>query len=187
MSRRILTFAETQAIWDRFQRLADEADAPLYALVDAARSPRILPLVEEHPLARRCLYDPPLPRRLARAAPYLAALGPHATLPLNLIAHGFGDGWCLFLTSDAPPDHLRAHLRQFLRVRDHRGRRFLFRYYDPRVLRAFLPACTADELRAFFGPIGHFLVESRAGDQILDFSRGDGGVRCRSVAVEARC
>ena len=35
----------------------------------------------------------------------------------------------------------------------------LFRYYDPRVLRAFLPTCTRDELRTVFGGIECFWIE----------------------------
>lgn len=34
-----------------------------------------------------------------------------------------------------------------------------FRFYDPRVLRRFLPVCTPDQLYAFFGPIDYFLFE----------------------------
>ena len=38
-----------------------------------------------------------------------------------------------------------------------------FRYYDPRVLRVYLPTCDADELRTLFGPISRLLCEDEEG------------------------
>ena len=51
------------------------------------------------------------------------------------------------------------HFRQFLRVRDEAGREFFFRFYDPRVLRVYLPTCNSEELRTFFGPVELFSME----------------------------
>ena len=34
-----------------------------------------------------------------------------------------------------------------------------FRYYDPRVLRVYLPTCNARELQTVFGPVLRYLVE----------------------------
>ena len=46
-----------------------------------------------------------------------------------------------------------------LLVHDSRGDRLFFRYYDPRVLRVYLPTCTRDELRTVFGGIECFWME----------------------------
>jgi hypothetical protein len=35
-----------------------------------------------------------------------------------------------------------------------------FRYYDPRILHAFLPTCAPPQVRDFFGPIKAFIVET---------------------------
>ena len=35
----------------------------------------------------------------------------------------------------------------------------IFRFYDPRVLRKFLPTCNADELQTFFGKVETFFAE----------------------------
>jgi hypothetical protein len=51
---------------------------------------------------------------------------------------------------------LRHHLRTLLVVKSWSGERMLFRYYDPRVLRAYLPTCTSDELRTVFGPVPQY-------------------------------
>jgi len=45
-------------------------------------------------------------------------------------------------------------------VQDAKGKDMYFRFYDPRVLRVFLPTCTPEELSDFFGPIAGFLIES---------------------------
>ena len=48
---------------------------------------------------------------------------------------------------------VRRQLRRALTVRDPNGRKLLFRFYDPQILRLFLPTCSAAELQTFFGPI----------------------------------
>jgi hypothetical protein len=54
-------------------------------------------------------------------------------------------------------------------VRDERGNRLVFRYYDPRVLRVYLPTCTASELRRVFGPIECFWMESGDPEELFKF------------------
>ncbi|HEY2399507.1 MAG TPA: S1 RNA-binding domain-containing protein, partial [Steroidobacteraceae bacterium] len=44
------------------------------------------------------------------------------------------------------------------------GKRLLFRFYDPRVLRPFLPSCEAGQMREMFGPVEHFAVEANGID-----------------------
>jgi hypothetical protein len=69
-------------------------------------------------------------------------------------------------------EDLRRHFRRFLRVKDARDKVLYFRYYDPRVLRAYLPGCTPGDLHAVFGPVLTYLVESRDPEKILVFRRG---------------
>ena len=47
-------------------------------------------------------------------------------------------------------------------MRPHRAR--------DRVLRVFLPACTPDEIRQFFGPISTFYCEDDGGHELLAFT-----------------
>jgi hypothetical protein len=65
---------------------------------------------------------------------------------------------------------LRDHFREFQTVELPDQRTVLFRYYDPRVLRSFLPACNAAELRAFFGPVQSFIVEGETPETGVSFS-----------------
>ena len=49
------------------------------------------------------------------------------------------------------------------------------------MLRAFLPACTPEELKHFFGPIAAFYCEGNGGKELLSF-----GVENEKLAVKVR-
>ena len=158
------------------------ARGEVYAVVDAARSPAIHGQhLRDHP-EQRCLYDGALSPALARAAPYLVRLWPSSSLTSQLTGEAWGQSWGVFLTSSSTIDQLRRHLRRFLTVRRERGRTFHFRYYDPRVLTRYLPTCTDEELRTFFGPIQAFCAESTNGQSLVELRlRDDGGLGQRQV------
>jgi hypothetical protein len=75
-------------------------------------------------------------------------------------------GVATYLTCTLPFAEVRQHLRKFLIVELEPGGTAFFRFYDPRVLRLFLPTCREDEWTTFFGPIDAFLV-ARADDLAL--------------------
>jgi hypothetical protein len=76
----------------------------------------------------------------------------------------------VFFRSETSMKNLRTHLRGFLRVTDERGRKLIFRYYDPRVLRVYLPTCNKNELRTIFGPIDQFAMEAEDPGIALEFA-----------------
>ncbi len=45
-----------------------------------------------------------------------------------------------------------------------------FRYYDPRVMRVYLPTCNAQELAAMFGPIQFYVLEGEKPEEMLRFA-----------------
>jgi len=141
------------------------------ALLDAARDPRIHPLIRRSHLDFRCLYQGAVPPVLAAAAPYLVSLSPGAAFTREVIELGWGKSWGVFLRSPAILQDLVRHFRRFLRVRNEAGRVLFFRFYDPRVLRLYLPTCTRDELCTFFGPVERFSLESGEEDSMLELSR----------------
>jgi hypothetical protein len=71
------------------------------------------------------------------------------------------------LRSAASMDELAEHFAGMIRARLPEGREVLFRFYDPRVLRAYLPTCTTAELDAVFGPVDAFLIEQGDGSWIV--------------------
>jgi hypothetical protein len=58
-------------------------------------------------------------------------------------------------------------LRRFLIVKTENGQRLLFRFYDLRVLRTFLPTCDSGQRKEFFGPIQSFVAESEDADSVV--------------------
>lgn len=140
-----------------------------WAILDSARDERIYPALRLSRLEYISLYSGKLPDALQRAAPYLVELAAGYSFTRPLLDMGWGNSWGVFLRiKDAR--NLRHHLRGFLRVQDEAGRTLVFRYYDPRVLRVYLPTCQKGELATVFGPISSFLVESEGGEGLIEFS-----------------
>ena len=131
----------------------------VWAVLDGARDRRIFSAVDRTSQDKCCLYAGDLPWQLQMAAPYLVQLDKDDRLTRYLLEHGWGNSWGVFFRSETSLKNLRHHLRGFLRVRDEAGNRLLFRYYDPRVLRVYLPTCNRAELGTVFGPIERFLIE----------------------------
>lgn len=146
-------------------------EEPLFAVLDAARDPLVLGLLMQSAERYQSLYEGPKAQRYATIAPYLTALPKDSPFLVELIQKGWGKSWGIFLTCDRPFEEVRKHLRRFLTVEMEGppARGVLFRYYDPRVMRLYLPTCLGDELPGFFGPIGRMLMESRNPDVLLDF------------------
>ena len=150
--------------------------AQLYAILDGARDPRIVPRIRASGVAARCLFDGELHPSLAAAAPYLVALEPDAPFSAALIADGWDTAWGVWLTSTASLAALHHHFRRFLRVLDADGRPLMFRYYDPRVLAVYLPTCSAAELEFVFGPVQDYLLRHGAMDRAVQRSAADGAL-----------
>jgi hypothetical protein len=144
----------------------------LYMLLDAARDPRIYGWLSElgEAVQQRSLYQGDVGDSLAHVSPYLLTLRDDQPDSLHFAEAGFGQSWGLFVTSAAGFDDVRRHLRKFNIVYGEEGTPLVFRFYDPRVLRVFLPTCTGSELRRFFGPIDTFLAESEEGDALIRFA-----------------
>jgi hypothetical protein len=75
---------------------------------------------------------------------------------------------------------MRRHFRSFLTVYDPDGKPLLFRYYDPRVLRVYLPTCDARELETVFGPVVAYLLEGEDPGDLLRFELSSGALQRRT-------
>lgn len=136
---------------DAHERLG-AVQAPLYAVLDAARDDRVLVLLQETPGRYHCLYEGAKGEAMADAAPYLAEVPPGSRRFDMLLEEGFGHAWGIWLTSSADFIELRRHLRRFLMVKlEGEAEKVYFRYYDPRVMRSFLPTCEGAQLESWFG------------------------------------
>lgn len=141
----------------------------VWMLVDAARDRRIFSLLLECHLEYSNLYSGPTASALEMVAPYLVQLDYQYRDTYRFLSEAWGQSWGVWLRCDAPLDRLRRHLRGFTVVRDPRGQRLVFRYYDPRVLRVYLPTCNPGELRTVYGPIERFWMEDEEPGTLLEF------------------
>ena len=68
---------------------------------------------------------------------------------------------------------VRRHFRKYLMVEaEGDDSRLYFRFYDPRVLRVFLPTCPPESKQAFFGDVERFLF-SGPGGELVDLPSTD--------------
>jgi len=146
--------------------LADEVDkGHLYAIVDAARTPRIAELLRESVQQSRSLFDGVKGKSLDEVAPYVVKLDGPAPVLDSLVMEGWSLRWGIYFTSQLPLNDVRRHFRRFLMVEDDdSGEKFYFKFYDPFVLRAFLPSCAPRQRSDFFGDVESFLFEGKHGE-----------------------
>lgn len=131
-----------------------------YAIVDSARAeemPAKLFEIEDDPLCRSLFFDTPQ-EELVDVAPILVKLEPGSDFFLWLLEEQRENSWGVFLTSSSTFDDVFLHLKGLMRAESAEGERFFFRFYDPRVLRAFLPSCDTEELKQMFGCIDAYLL-----------------------------
>jgi hypothetical protein len=167
---------QAEALIERlWQPVAKGDPCQLYAVLDAARDEAILPFVAHHGARHECLYEGPVPRELLAVAPYLVPLRRDSPFTRQLLERAWGNSWGLFVTAPEDLETVRRHLRHFLKVKDEQGRRLYFRYYDPRVMRVYLPTCNEDEHELIFGPLQAWLMEGPEGATLLRYSVGSRG------------
>jgi hypothetical protein len=150
----------------------------IWMIVDCARDQkRIFRFLLACHLEQSCLYAGPIAPALEMAAPYLLQLEHDNRDTRELIEMSWGNSWGVFLHSPTSMVNLRRHLRKFLIVQDSEEGPVAFRYYDPRVLRVYLPTCNGEELRTVFGPVETFWAEDWEGaNQILEFRHENGAL-----------
>jgi hypothetical protein len=127
-----------------------------------------------------CLYRGVLPNALEKAAPYVVELNSDSAFLDFLVRRGWGESWGLYLISPLNLDPVRLHLRRFLKVKDEDGRSLVFRYYDPRVMRDFLPTCDGPQLEMLFDGVDRFLVEDADPLSMSEFTLVDSKLQCAS-------
>jgi hypothetical protein len=168
---------------DRLLPLLRRDLQPLFVILDAARDIRILALLLHHKEECQSLYEGPEGAKLAQVAPYLVRLAPDSQLLDPIVKEGWGKSWGVFLTCASDFQDLRRHLRHFLHVKLPDGEQVYFRFYDPRVMRVFLPTCVAEETNQFFGPIKRYVMEGEETNQLWEFTTTGRGAERRVLSL----
>lgn len=154
---------------------------PLFAILDGARDQKVIAFLRQPDVQYESLFEGGSGETLAEAAPHLLALPSQSDLLEKLLRAGWGRAWGVYLASHLPFAEVRKHLRRFLQVRNEDGREMYFRFYDPRVLRVFLPTCTVQEAAQFFGALACFMTEAEDPARITQFTCTPDGLVQKTV------
>lgn len=163
----------------RDQLLQKSEDSNLYAILDGASVPDLLPMLNTPNLSAVCLLRGEIDPELAQVAPYLLCLDQQLDLIDWLLTDGWGKHWGIYLITKADFRAVRQHARSVLQVYGPESEPLFFRFYDPRVLRTFLPTCNRGELASVFGPVQRYCMEAKGGDSLIEYKLVNGSLVCR--------
>ncbi|MBT0956404.1 DUF4123 domain-containing protein [Alphaproteobacteria bacterium KMM 3653] len=156
---------------------------PRYALIDAARDPRLYALIQTEPDAA-CLFGGVIDPVLAPAAPYILPIRPQTRFKQAFQAHGWLALWGISCFADAPLMEVRRQLRKSLQAILPDGRVGLFRFYDPRVFVPMMQAASDADIAPWFGPITDYWSPHPETGATLRFLRsGDGTLRTQEMSA----
>lgn len=141
----------------------------VWAVLDGARDPQVWSMLYASTLQRECLYAGALHPKLEQVSPYLVQLEYGDPQTIRLVNRSWGKSWGIFLRAGMSMSALRRHLRSLLRVTGPAGKPLVFRYYDPRVMRIFLPTCSPAQLKQVFGSIEYIANEDTVPNRLIEF------------------
>lgn len=169
-----------QHLW---RPVEDGREAQVFVLLDAARNDAIYPKLMASNVESVCLFRGEKAIEMAYVAPYLVRLEQDDPFTHWAIDHGWGDSWGIFVESSATIGELKRHFRSILNVYDEEGNSLFFRFYDPRVLRVYLPTCNADELEIVFGPVNSYVIEDEDSSVLLSLLSEDTKLRIEKIQL----
>lgn len=145
-----------------------------YILLDAARMEVRMEEAKELNPYHQSLYKGRSEEDLAAVAPYLFPVPEDSNFLDWYMEEGWSDAWGVIVSSRASFETCYKHFRKFLLVKTEEGEELYFRFYDPRVLRIFLPTCDKEQILEFFGPVDFFATEGENPEEAIIFQHIDG-------------
>jgi hypothetical protein len=158
------------------QGLFSDDELNVYAIIDGASAPALQDRIYDDEPQYRCLFTGNLAPDLLEVAPFVVKLDEGTEFADWVISEGWGKHWGIFAVTAMTIQEMRKHLRTFLTVESPEGKSLMFRFYDPRVFRVFLPTCDDDQLSAIFGDIESFLLEDEDPSKVINFRLGEEGL-----------
>lgn len=168
----------------KLSQLIFKENTRVYTVLDGASVPGLQMKLYEMRPEHICLYRGELAPDIAEVAPYLVKLAAGSDFANWLLSESWGKHWGIFAHSRYPLQEMRKHFRLFLTVHDEAGNPMLFRYYDPRALRTFLPTCNGGELVNFFGKVTNYILEDENPQILLNYSLQNGELKVNQESVE---
>jgi hypothetical protein len=158
---------------DELKKILFTGRTNVFALLDGASIKDLRMQLFKTDAPNYCLFRGELAPDVAEAAPYLVGLLRDSPFTEWLLSESIGKHWGVFALTRQSITEMRRHFRSLITVHDESGKPMIFRYYDPRVLRNFLPTCNGGELKTFFGKVDTFVAEDVDGVGISTFELAD--------------
>lgn len=155
-----------------------DVEPVVYAIIDGASNKELVPALKDSGLRYNCLYEGKLSYDMELASPYLVRLEQDNAFTEELLINGPENNWCIYLVT-YPPVTMLSVLRQARKnqkVLNPKGNTLIFRYFDPRILRNYLPSCSIFEAGIFYGPVDTIICNSSEENKIHRFIRTDHGI-----------
>ena len=130
-----------------------------YMVIDGAVVPDLPTKLFEMRPQHYCLFTGDLEPDMQEVAPYLVRLLPRTPFTEWVLDAFWGNHWGIFIQSRYSIQDMRTHFRSLVNVYDEKAVSMIFRFYDPQVMRRFLPTCNQGEVKMFFGKVDTYLAE----------------------------
>jgi len=135
----------------------------VYTILDTAINELIYKKLIDTPIQKQCLFNSTLEYYMPEVAPYIVLLEVDNIFSNWLLDNCRGNNWGIFLISKSDIKTLAEHYSNMTIVSHEDGNEYFFRYYDPRVLRLYLPTCTNNEFKQFKGPSDYIFFDDKDG------------------------
>lgn len=144
--------------------------------MDGSRDKDIYYFLNNSDLEHYCLFEGQLSFDLASASPYVVELEKDNQKSWELFEKAWGNHWGVFVIGgkDYKLSTLRRNCRKIAYVKTSKNKKYIFRYFDPRILSTYLPTCDETEANQVFGEILEYITD--ANGTIQRFTRSTIGV-----------
>lgn len=156
-----------------------------FLLLDAARVDEYMDKAKELNATHQSLYKGSAEEDLADVSPYFFSYQKGSEFYNWYAENGWGDSWGLIVKSEFLFEETYRHFRKFLMIKTEDDQQLYFRFYDPRVLRIFLPTCDEKQLKEFFGPVEQFICEDEDPEFALVFSFEKNELKTQRITRES--
>ena len=151
---------------------AEKEGSNLFGIVDSARNDEVFRYLVTGDVQYKSLFEDTMDVQSYGVSGFLVECKKESQLFKWMTTEAWGDSCCIFFTSKDELDELLVHFQKFNRVYLEGDDVVLFRYYDPRVLRTYLPTCNREEIESFFGEVKSFFAESEDPETMFSFIKG---------------
>lgn len=152
-------------LWEQ----ADKKQCNLYAIVDSARNDDVFKYFLTDNITYQSLFQGKMDVKFFGVSGFLVECKKDSILFNWLTNDAWGTSCCVFLISKDPFEEILKHFQKFNRVYLEDDDVVYFRFYDPRVLRVYLPTCNNMEIKTFFGEIESFFMEAEKPYVLIEF------------------